>query len=69
MMIQTYVTNERGMVGMATIPDWLNFDEFPPRSFRVLWLSKDGAIYTGDASTKSTTPITKEVADILRSLK
>jgi len=66
---QNYVMNDKGMVGIADIPDWLNFREQPPRSFEVTWLGKEGSIFHSRASTKSVKRITKEVADILRSIK
>jgi len=68
-MTKTYIMNERGMVGVTSLPDWINFDEFPPRSFEVTWLSKEGGVYTGLAHSNKITRITKEVADIVRSLK
>jgi hypothetical protein len=55
---------ESGMVGMADLPDFVNFDEQPPRSFDVRWWSGSGAV--SRASTEFTIPITKEVADIMR---
>lgn len=58
--------NDNGMVGIADIPDWLNFREQPPRSFQVTWLGKEGRIFSSQTTTRSVTPITKEVADILR---
>jgi len=67
---QNYVMNDKGMVGIADIPDWLNFREQPPRSFEVTWLGKEGSGFLiSTTSTKSVKPITKEVADILRSIK
>jgi hypothetical protein len=68
-MRQNYVMNDRGMVGVAEIPDWLNFREQPPRSFKVTWLGKEGGIVSTTTSTYHVKPITKEVADILRSIK
>jgi len=69
-MMETYVMNDNGMVGVAEIPDWLNFREQPPRSFKVTWLGKGGSGFLiSTTSTKSVKPITKEVADILRSIK
>jgi hypothetical protein len=66
MINQTYVMNDNGMVGIADIPDWLNFREQPPRSFQVTWLGKEGRIFNSQTTTRNVTPITKEVADILR---
>lgn len=55
-----------GAVGVADIPDWINFDEQPPRSFTVRWHNQwYGGGGVGLTSTSATTPITKEVADIL----
>ena len=53
-----------GMVGVAYLPDWINFDEQPPRSFDIRWWNGSGAI--SRATTEFTIPITKEVADIMR---
>jgi len=61
--------NDNGMVGVADIPDWLNFSEQPPRSFQVTWLGKGGGIVISQTTTRNVKPITKEVADILRSIK
>jgi hypothetical protein len=69
MVNQTYVMNDKGMVGLAEIPDWLNFREQPHRSFEVTWMGKEGGIYRSITSTRNVKPITKEVADILRSIK
>ena len=65
MRTETYVMNKlTGKVGIAyDLPEWLNFDEKPPRSFDVKWGSNN---YTLRATTNSTAKITKEVADILR---
>jgi hypothetical protein len=52
------------MVGVADLPDWLDFDEQPPRSFDIRWWSGSGAV--SRATTETSTPITKEVADIMR---
>jgi hypothetical protein len=51
------------MVGVADLPDFINFDEQPPRSFDIRWWNGSGAV--SRASTKFTIPITKEVADIM----
>ena len=57
-----------GMVGVADLPDWLNFDEKPPRSFEVRWLGDyfQAGSYSRTTSTSATVLITKEVADIIR---
>ena len=68
MMDKSYVMNDKGMVGVADIPDWLNFREQPPRSFEVTWLGKEGGIFHSRTTTRNVKPITKEVADILRSI-
>ena len=67
MRTETYVMNKlTGKVGIAyDLPEWLDFDEKPPRSFDVQWGDNN---YTLRASTKSTAKITKEVADIIRSV-
>ena len=69
MMNKSYVMNDNGMVGVADIPDWLNFSEQPPRSFLVTWQGKGGGIFISETTTRNVKPITKEVADILRSIK
>ena len=69
-MRKTYVTNERGMVGCADLPEWLDFNEKPPRSFEVIWLDRTGKPFIKSiATTDIVTPVTKEVADIIRSVK
>ena len=69
-MLKTYVTNERNMVGIAyDLPEWLDFNEKPPRSFEVIWLDQNGKPFMRTrASTATVSPVTKEVADILRSV-
>ena len=57
---------QSGMVGVADLPDWINFDEQPPRSFDIRWWSGGGAV--SRATTAFTIPITKEIADIIRSV-
>jgi hypothetical protein len=52
------------MVGVADLPDFINFDEQPPRSFDIRWWNGSGAV--SRATTSFTIPITKEVADIMR---
>jgi len=60
-----YVMHKKhGWVGVADLPDFINFDEHPPRVFPVRWWDNSGAI--SRTTTQSTTPITKEVADIMR---
>ena len=67
MRTETYVMNRlTGKVGIAyDLPDGLDFDKKSPISFDVRWGNKN---YTLRASTKSTVKITKEVADIMRSV-
>lgn len=70
-MTQKYVMHKTtGMVGIADLPDWLNFDEKPPRSFDVRWLGDyfQSGLYNKTTSTSATVLITKEVADIIRSV-
>jgi len=63
-MVKTFVMNKlTGKVGIANLPEGLDFDKKPPTSFDVRWGNTN---YTIRASTKSTAKITKEVADILR---
>ena len=63
-MTRRYVMHKvSGMVGVADLPDFINFDEQPPRSFDIRWWNGSGAV--SRASTKFTIPITKEVADIM----
>jgi hypothetical protein len=54
---------ESGMVGVADLPDFVDFDEQPPRSFDIRWWNGSGAV--SRATTQFTIPITKEVADIM----
>jgi hypothetical protein len=69
-MRKTYVTNERDMVGYAYLPKWLDFNEKPPRSFEVVWIDRKGKPFMkSTASTAIVSPVTKEVADIIRSVK
>jgi hypothetical protein len=64
-MTRRYVMHKQsGMVGVADLPDFVNFDEQPPRSFDVRWCNGSGAV--SRTTTRATTPITKEVADIMR---
>ena len=67
---KTYVTNERDMVGYADLPEWLDFNEKPPRSFVVVWLDRTGKPFMKSRATTATVSfVTKEVADIIRSVK
>lgn len=69
-MRKTYVTNERDMVGYADLPEWLDFNEKPPRSFEVIWIDQTGKPYMKSmSSTAKVSPVTKEVADIIRSAR
>jgi hypothetical protein len=69
-MEKTYLLHDNGSVGVADIPKWIDFKEQPYRSFRMCFIGKEGSgIFYSQVSTQYTTPITKEVADILRSLK
>lgn len=68
-MAQTYLMHTNGSIGIADIPEWLDFNEQPPRSFQITVLGKEGGIFHTITTTQHTTPITKEVADILRSYK
>jgi hypothetical protein len=52
------------MVGVADLPDFINFDEQPPRSFDIRWWNGGGAV--SRTTTQCTIPITKEIADIIR---
>jgi len=56
-----------GAIGIANIPDWVNFDEQPPRSFGVKWVYPP-PVYHSATTTKNTVRITKEVADIIESV-
>jgi hypothetical protein len=65
-MAKTYLMHKTGnRVGVADLPDWVNFDEHPPRSFQICW---NGQGYGYPCSTSSVIPITKEVYDIIRSV-
>lgn len=52
-------------VGVADLPDFVNFDEKPPRSFE-MWSYKHHRLV--QATTDNYIEITKEVADLIRSL-
>jgi hypothetical protein len=52
-------------VGVADLPDFVNFDEQPPRSFD-MWSFTHNKMLR--ASTDNYVEITKEVADLIRSL-
>jgi len=54
-----------GDVGVADLPDWLDFNQQPPRSFD-MWSYKHNKML--NVSTASYVEITKEVADIMRSV-
>jgi hypothetical protein len=58
------VHKKTGAIGVADIPDWLNFDEQPPRSFGVKWVYP-APVYNSATTTEHTVRITKEVADIM----
>jgi phage terminase large subunit-like protein len=62
-MPMTYILHTNGSIGKADIPDWLNFDEQPPRSFDIYWINLG---HRGRTTTEHTVRITKEVADIMR---
>jgi hypothetical protein len=65
-MATTYLMHKTvGWVGHADLPEWINFDEKPPRSFEVYW---DNIHYSMQGSTTYVVPITKEVYDIMRSV-
>jgi hypothetical protein len=64
-MTRRYVIHKvSGVVGVADLPDFINFDEQPPRSFDIRWWNGGGAV--SRTTTQCTAPITKEVADIIR---
>ena len=50
-------------VGVADLPDWLNFNEKPPRSFE-MWSYRHRRFVS--ASTNNYVEITKEVCDIMK---
>ena len=59
-----YVMNKNtNDVGVADLPDWLTFNEKPPRSFD--WSYKHRRFLL-KVSTESYVEITKEVCDIMR---
>ena len=63
-MAKTYLMHKTNQgVGVADLPDWVNFDEHPPRSFQILW---SGEYYAYPTRTDVVVPITKEVYDIMR---
>ena len=63
-MKQQWVLHDDGRVGVINdCPEWLTFDEVPPRSIYVNW--DEGGWREGFSSTKVLTPISKQVADIL----
>ena len=62
-----YVLHKKtGRIGYCNLPDWLNFDEKPPRSFDVVW--DDELWGVTRTTTQATVKITKEVADLMRGL-
>lgn len=64
-MTYSYVLHKKtGAIGVANIPDWLNFDEQPFRGFGVKWVYPAPS-YHSATSTEHTVRITKEVADII----
>jgi hypothetical protein len=66
-MAKTYVMNKKyGSIGVADLPEWLNWEEQPPRSFDILWVHPRTNI-RGSGTTTGCVPITKEVADIIMS--
>ena len=65
-MTYKHILHDTGHIGIADIPDWLNFDEQPPRGFQIKWIYPE--MFDSRTSTKHTRPITKEVADIIMSL-
>jgi hypothetical protein len=67
-MTKQYVMHKKmGSIGIANIPDWIDFDEQPPRSFGVRWYHPT-PVYDSVTSTEYTVRITKEVADIIGSV-
>jgi len=59
-----YVMNKTtNDVGVADLPDWLTFNEKPPRSFD-MWSYKHRGFL--NVSTDNYVEITKEVADIMK---
>jgi len=66
-MAKTYLMHKKqNWVGVADLPDWVNFDEQPPRTFPVFWVH--GGDYGYPTLTNIVIPITKEVYDIIRSV-
>jgi hypothetical protein len=62
-MAYQYIIHTNGAIGVADIPDWLNFEEQPPRSFRVRWVYPNQ--FSSSTTTMHTRPTTKEVVDIM----
>lgn len=54
-----------GKVGVAELPEWINFDEQPPRSFEVCWRDWYGRMRS---TTDHVVPIDKAVYDLMESL-
>ena len=65
MSITYLIHKKHGWVGVANLPEWINFDEHPPRSFEVRW---EGVLTFARSQTNYVVPITKEVANIIMSL-
>ena len=62
--LKQYLLHKNGSIGVADIPEWLRFgDPKENRSFDVYWLNLG---HRGITTTLVTTPVTKEVADIMR---
>lgn len=56
-----------GFVGVANdLPEWVDFDESPPRSMVVYWI---GWGAQSMALTNHVVPITKEVFDIMKGVQ
>jgi hypothetical protein len=62
-MAYTHILHTNGAIGVADIPEWLDFDKLPPRSFRIRWIYPNQ--FASTTTTTHTRPITKEVADIV----
>ena len=64
-----YVMHKKtGRIGYCNLPDWLDFDEQPPRSFDVVWVDNAWTGAVSRTTTEVTVKVTKEVADLIRSL-
>ena len=63
-MATTYLMHKtKNWVGSADLPNFVNFDEQPPRSFEIWW---HGGGVLSLCNTNVVVPITKEVYDIMR---